>query len=81
MSGLTSTATVHPSTVVNERNHGAIVTIAAALCLTCSLIFFIARYIVRWPWRQLVGKDDVAAGASQVSFEGTRIKDEVADTI
>ena len=61
-----SDTTVTPSELVNPRNHGAIVTVAAALCIVFSLLFCVARLVVRWPWKRLLGRDDIVAGAALV---------------
>lgn len=46
------------STVVNGQHHGALVKIAAGLCLTAFLEIFLVRLLIRWPWRSLAGLDD-----------------------
>ena len=61
-----STSTVVPSDLVNDRDHGALVTVAAALCIVFSLLCFVARLVVRWPWKNLFGRDDAVTGAALV---------------
>lgn len=51
-------STVSPSDVVNSRNHGAYVTVAAVLCLILSLLFVGARLTVRWPSKATLGRED-----------------------
>lgn len=58
--------TLKPSTVVNNHNHGALVTITASLALIASLLFYIARLTMRWPWKALLSKDDIAITAATV---------------
>lgn len=57
------------STVVNSTHQGALIKIAAAFCLTCSLLFFCARLLLRWPWKTLFGLDDCVAAIATVSIE------------
>lgn len=59
-------STVSPSNVVNDRNHGAYVTVAAVLCLILSLLFVGARLIVRWPSKATLGRDDPIAPVALV---------------
>lgn len=54
------------STAVNEQNQGAILTVTVGLCTTCVLVFFLARLLIRWPWRHLFGKDDTAIAVATV---------------
>lgn len=54
------------SHVVNDRQHGALLRIAAAYCTTCTLLFLLARLWIRWPWHSLFGKDDVVAVVATV---------------
>jgi hypothetical protein len=61
-----STPTVVPSNLVNDRDHGALVTVTAALCIVFSLLFCLARLVVRWPWKRLLGRDDAVTGAALV---------------
>ncbi|KAF2724293.1 hypothetical protein K431DRAFT_282143 [Polychaeton citri CBS 116435] len=61
MSSSSPTATLAPSTVVTDRDHGGLVTITAAFCLAMTWVFFFIRMLIRWPWHGLFGKDDVAA--------------------
>ena len=53
-----SSDNVRLSTVVNSRDCGALVTIAASFSVTLCLIFFAARLLVRWPWTALFRYDD-----------------------
>ena len=46
------------STVVNDRNQGAILTVTVALSITCAFLFLAIRLLIRRPWRSLFGKDD-----------------------
>ena len=55
-----------PSLVVNKDNHGALVTITGAFCLTTSGLFFLARLSIRWPWGHLLGRDDILTAATTV---------------
>lgn len=53
------------SNVVNDRFHGALARIAAAFCAMMTLLFFMARLSIRWPWHSLFRKDDfMALGAT-----------------
>jgi hypothetical protein len=61
-----STPTVLPSNRVNDRDHGALVTVTAALCMVFSLLFGIARLFARWPWKGLLRRDDAVTGAALV---------------
>lgn len=49
---------VLPSQAVTPSDHGAVVKVVATFCTTMAMIFFLARLWVRWPWRELFGKDD-----------------------
>ncbi|KAF2716509.1 hypothetical protein K431DRAFT_307744 [Polychaeton citri CBS 116435] len=51
---------VHPSDIVNGRDHGPLVTVAAGLFITCSLLFYGVRLLIRWPWTALFSRDDLA---------------------
>lgn len=55
-----------PSFVVNKDDHGALVTITGAFCLTTSGLFFLARLSIRWPWGHLLGRDDILTAATTV---------------
>jgi hypothetical protein len=55
-----------PSLVVNKEDHGALVTITGAFCLTTSGLFFLARLSIRWPWERLLGRDDMLTAATTV---------------
>jgi hypothetical protein len=57
---------ITPSTVVNARDCGALVTIAAAFSITLSLLIFAARLFSRWPWRTLLGYDDLVTSVATV---------------
>jgi hypothetical protein len=62
-----STAIVtSPSTVVNARDCGALVTIAAAFSILLSLLIYAARLSTRWPWRTLLGYDDLFTSVATV---------------
>jgi len=54
------------STVVNDTNHGAILTVVVALCICCSFIFLSVRLLIRRPWKALFGKDDALVAVSTV---------------
>lgn len=55
--------------MVNSRDCGALVTIAASFSVTLRLIFYAARLLVRWPWRALFRHDDVATSVATVCHE------------
>lgn len=55
-----------PSLVVSKDDHGALVTITGAFCLTTSGLFFLARLSIRWPWGRLLGRDDMLTAATTV---------------
>jgi hypothetical protein len=55
--------------VVNSRDRGALVTIAASFSVTLCLIFYSARLLVRWPWRALFRYDDMVTSAATVRLE------------
>jgi hypothetical protein len=57
---------VKPSTVVNSRDVGALVTIAASYSVALCLIFYAARLLVRWPWRALFRYDDMVTSGATV---------------
>jgi hypothetical protein len=61
-----SSDNVRPSTVVNSRDCGALVTIAASFSVTLCLIFYAARLLVRWPWRALFRYDDLVTSVATV---------------
>lgn len=52
---------VEPSSVINDRNHGAYVIVAGILCVILSILFVLARLIVRWPSKATLGRDDYVA--------------------
>ena len=54
-----STRAVTPSSVVTNSDHGAVVKVTAAFCTSVSLVFLCTRLLIRWPWRELIGKDDL----------------------
>lgn len=60
---------VVPSTVVNDQDQGAVVTIAAAFGLVTVIIFLNIRLLIRWPWQSLFGIDDAAAAVASVSHD------------
>ncbi|KAM0716068.1 hypothetical protein Q7P37_008582 [Cladosporium fusiforme] len=60
------TREVVPSTVVNDQDHGAVVTIAAAFGLVTIIIFLNVRLLIRWPWQRLFGIDDAAAAVASM---------------
>lgn len=64
---------VVPSTVVNNQDHGAVVTIAAAFGLVTGIIFLNVRLLIRWPWQSLFGLDDAAAAIASVSQDSAGI--------
>ena len=57
---------VVPSNVVNDQDQGALATIAAALALTTTGMFFCIRLLIRWPWQSLFGSDDAAVAIASV---------------
>ena len=57
---------VVPSTVVNDKDCGALVTIATAFCITLSLLILGTRMLSRWPWGTLFGYDDLVASFASV---------------
>lgn len=57
---------VEPSNVINSRNHGAYVTVAAVLGLILSLLFVAARLTVKWPSKATLGRDDYVAPVALV---------------
>lgn len=61
-----SSDNVRPSTVVNSRDCGALVKIAALFSVTLCLLFYAARLLVRWPWRALFRYDDVVTSVATV---------------
>ena len=56
-----STPGVTASNVVNSKDRAAVVRVATGFCMACLVIFYGARLVIRWPWRILFGKDDLAA--------------------
>lgn len=58
---------VVPSDIVSDKDQGAVLTVAAAFCATNSLLFFCVRLLIRWPWKVLIGRDDLATTAATVS--------------
>lgn len=56
------------STAINDRDHGALVKVTAGFCTALSLLALVARLQIRWPWRNLFGKDDVVAVVASVSL-------------
>lgn len=60
-------STVVPSDVVNEDDQGAILTIALALGIMLMMLFLGTRLLIRWPWTQLLGRDDTAVAVATVS--------------
>jgi hypothetical protein len=63
---LSAAIVVTPSTVVNARDCGALVTIAAAFSILLSLLIYAARLSTRWPWRTLLGYDDLVTSVATV---------------
>lgn len=63
---------VVPSTVVNDQDQGAVVTIAAAFGLVTVVIFLNIRLLIRWPWQSLFGIDDAAAAVASVSHDSQK---------
>lgn len=57
------------STAVSDTDRSIVVTIACWLSLIASLIFYGARLNIRWPLKELFGKDDTACTVSTVSCE------------
>jgi hypothetical protein len=65
---MASTAVVvTPSTIVNARECGALVTVVAAFSITLSLLIYAARLFSRWPWRTLLGYDDLVTFVATAS--------------
>ena len=62
------------SNVVNDRDHGALARIAAAFCTMMTLLFFMERLLIRWPWHSLFRKDDFMALGATVSVLQLRFK-------
>ena len=56
------------SNAVTDSDHGAVVRVAAGFCAAVMLFFLSARLFVRWPWRNLFGKDDAAAIVASVGL-------------
>ena len=63
---LSAAIVVTSSTVVNARDCGALVTIAAAFSILLSLLIYAARLSTRWPWRTLLGYDDLVTSVATV---------------
>lgn len=55
------------STAASDSDRGIIVTIVCWLCLVASILFYGARLHIRWPLKELFGKDDAACTVSLVS--------------
>jgi hypothetical protein len=66
MDSTSTDVVVKLSTVVNARDCGALVTIAAAFSTTLSLLILAARLFSRWPWRTLLGYDDLVTSVATV---------------
>lgn len=60
---------IHPSTAINDRDHGALVKVIAAFCAAMYLLALVARLQIRWPWRSLFGNDDIVAAVATVKFD------------
>jgi hypothetical protein len=69
---LPTSVVVIPSTVLNARDCGALVTIAAAFSITLSLLIYAARLFTRWPWRTLLGYDDLVTSVATVCVSTLR---------
>lgn len=54
------------SSTVNERDQGAVLTVAIGLAISYSFIFLIVRGIIRRPLRSLLGWDDATIGVVTV---------------
>ena len=57
---------VVPSSVVNEGNQGALLTITVALGISYMLLFLGTRVLIRWPWSVLWGMDDTCVAVATV---------------
>lgn len=47
------------STAISDRERGPLVTITACLMLVAMFFFLAFRMTIRWPWRKLLGFDDL----------------------
>lgn len=54
-----TTTTGEWSTAISDRDRGPLVTITACLMLVAMLFFLGFRMVIRWPWRKLLGFDDL----------------------
>lgn len=68
-------------TRIDVKHQGPKITVAAALCLSIAGLVLATRLLIRWPWRRLLGLDDVAAIVASVRVqiidaEGERIHTE-----
>ena len=67
--------TIQVSDAVNNNDHGAIIISVAAVLLVCSCLFVILRMWMRWPWKGLVGADDICTCVAQVRIHHVSIID------
>jgi hypothetical protein len=58
---------VTPSTAINAEDHGPLIVISAAFCITISGLTYVARLLSRLPWRTLFGYDDIVISMATVS--------------
>ncbi|KAK5728130.1 hypothetical protein LTR17_012138 [Elasticomyces elasticus] len=56
------------STAVNDKDQGALLTVALAFCTSCSFVFLIVRIIIRQPLSIFFGRDDAAATLATVGL-------------
>ena len=47
------------SHAISNNDHGPLVSIVTCLMLVGSLLFLVIRFGIRWPWKQLIGLDDM----------------------
>jgi len=52
---------------VNDHDHGAYVIIATVFMFVTSVSFILVRLFIRWPWRKLLGSDDLLSLLATVS--------------
>jgi hypothetical protein len=58
---------VHPSDLVNDSDHGPLITVAATFSTAVALVFYQIRLGARWPWTAWFGWDDIAISLATVS--------------